>query len=191
MGDLGLVHSRLSVHSIFLQKGTPSALKVGDFSGAFYLDEAGRKNGDSVPKEIRPPEAALGYRLSSAVDMWALGCLAYELVTGRPLFSYESPVENLGKALAISQRYSLVSLPDTKKKRELLLNDRLLFYAIKDGKLNVVVPLLCPSISSDILNVVPDQVLVDFVVKCLDFNPVYRMTVDQALSHPFLLKTNQ
>ena len=34
----------------------------------------------------RAPEIVLGVQYDHAVDMWSLGCIVYELITGKPLF---------------------------------------------------------------------------------------------------------
>ena len=34
----------------------------------------------------RAPEIVLGNRYDTPVDIWSLGCIVYELITGRPLF---------------------------------------------------------------------------------------------------------
>lgn len=94
----------------------------------------------------------------------------------------------MGKMLAISQRYSLTSLPDSKSKRTMLLNGNLLFQPLDGGKMGVIVPKVCPSVHDEILSFINDELLADLVVCCLDFNPKFRITVEQALSHPFMKK---
>ena len=34
----------------------------------------------------RAPEVTLGKQYDFSVDMWSLGCVVFELITGRPLF---------------------------------------------------------------------------------------------------------
>ena len=45
-------------------------------SGFFYVQS----------RYYRAPEIVLGLPYDHAVDMWSLGCIVYELITGRPIF---------------------------------------------------------------------------------------------------------
>jgi serine/threonine protein kinase len=39
-----------------------------------------------TPKSLRAPEIILGCSLNRSIDVWSLGCLVFELLTGLPLF---------------------------------------------------------------------------------------------------------
>jgi serine/threonine protein kinase len=46
----------------------------------------------------RAPEVMLGSRMYSlAIDIWSLGCIFFELITGRPLFKGNSEIDQLMK----------------------------------------------------------------------------------------------
>ncbi|GIL84950.1 hypothetical protein Vretimale_9792 [Volvox reticuliferus] len=50
----------------------------------------------------RPPELLLGEALySTAVDMWSVGCIMAELLTGKPLFDGQGEIEQLDKICAV------------------------------------------------------------------------------------------
>jgi WD40 repeat protein/tRNA A-37 threonylcarbamoyl transferase component Bud32 len=48
-----------------------------------------------TPNYMAPEQAAATGRLSTAVDVWALGAVLYEMLTGRPPFQAESPLHTL------------------------------------------------------------------------------------------------
>lgn len=68
------------------------------------------------PKNFLPPEALQGGRMTVESDIWTLGCTAYLLMTGSPLFSdsyvaspVETATETLGRLeslLAASEKFS-------------------------------------------------------------------------------------
>ena len=58
--------------------------KVSDFGGSFLVDEPSIKT--SVPLALRSPEFLVGRAISKEQDIWAFGCLAFELVVGFPPF---------------------------------------------------------------------------------------------------------
>ncbi|GLC34170.1 hypothetical protein PLESTM_000165800 [Pleodorina starrii] len=50
----------------------------------------------------RPPELLLGEPLySTAVDMWSIGCIMAELLTGKPLFDGQGEIEQLDKICTV------------------------------------------------------------------------------------------
>lgn len=43
-----------------------------------------------VPFALRAPELILGLKLDHRIDVWSFGCIAFELLTGTPLFAVAS-----------------------------------------------------------------------------------------------------
>uniref|UniRef100_A0AAV1VAD2 Protein kinase domain-containing protein n=1 Tax=Peronospora matthiolae TaxID=2874970 RepID=A0AAV1VAD2_9STRA len=72
----------------------PSPVKLVDFGNylganelAAYADADARGGFDVQTVTYRAPEVAAGLLLCSAMDMWSLGCLLLECVSGKPLFT--------------------------------------------------------------------------------------------------------
>jgi len=61
-------------------------VKVADLGAAFFEDQP--PAAVVTPVALRAPETILrdGLRLGMGIDIWAFGCLAFELLTGRALF---------------------------------------------------------------------------------------------------------
>ncbi len=82
----GILHRDIKPSNVWLtQEGHA---KLGDFGlamalGQSHLTEAGSIMGTA---SYMPPEQALGTEVDVRGDLYALGCLLYELVTGRPPF---------------------------------------------------------------------------------------------------------
>jgi hypothetical protein len=79
-------------------------LKLCDFGFARPLDAAGAAGGRYTAyvatRWYRAPELLAGAgRYGAGVDVWAFGCLAAELLTGRPLFPGASDVDQLARLL--------------------------------------------------------------------------------------------
>jgi serine/threonine-protein kinase len=100
----GLVHRDLKPENLFLagEGGVSATLKILDFGLARALDEAGdgaapdasRAAGMSLfgtPEYMAPEQAASG-QVDGRADIYALGCVLYEMLTGRLPFVGPSPV---------------------------------------------------------------------------------------------------
>lgn len=80
----GIVHCDLKPENILLDDVYNFKVKIIDFgssttkalSSIFYIQS----------RFYRAPEVMLGISYSSAIDTWSLGCIAYEMFTGHPLF---------------------------------------------------------------------------------------------------------
>ena len=59
-------------------------LKIVDFGNAVY--SYGLCNSQIQTRHYRAPEVILGFQFNTKADIWSLGCIAFELITGELLF---------------------------------------------------------------------------------------------------------
>ncbi|KZF25835.1 kinase-like protein [Xylona heveae TC161] len=59
-------------------------IKIADFGESFLGNEVAERL--HTPLVVRAPEAIFGDRLDYRVDLWSMGCMLFELVTGQPPF---------------------------------------------------------------------------------------------------------
>ncbi len=95
---VALIHRDLKPDNIMLVRrgGDPDHVKVLDFGLAKVMEHAGNRAlsmaaltaGDIVfgTPDYMAPEQALGQSLDGRVDIYALGCTLFEMLTGRPPF---------------------------------------------------------------------------------------------------------
>ena len=97
----GLVHRDLKPDNVFLVRGPPEAVKVLDFGLVKLIEEAdglGRLTQSGViggtPK-YTSPENAEGRKLDGRSDIYSIGILLFEMITGKPPFYAEGAVDLL------------------------------------------------------------------------------------------------
>jgi hypothetical protein len=94
--DKGVIHRDLKPANVLLaEDGTP---KITDFGLAKKLDEAGKTQAGSVmgtPSYMAPEQACGSIDIGPATDIYALGAILYEMLTGRPPFRASTPVDTI------------------------------------------------------------------------------------------------
>ncbi len=100
----GIVHRDLKPANVFVEGtlGAPTRCRLSDFGLAFMLDPPQDTLGRFTIEGIllgtplyMAPEQAEGRGVGSAVDVYALGCMIHEMLSGRPPF-----VGNVARVLA-------------------------------------------------------------------------------------------
>ncbi|RCH79383.1 Mitogen-activated protein kinase, partial [Rhizopus stolonifer] len=107
----------------------------------------------------------------SIVDMWSVGCIFAEMLGGRPLFKGRDYVDQLNQILGI------LGTPD----EETLVrvgSDRAQVYIRSLPRM--------PKIPFENLYPRANPMAIDLLNKLLEFDPSKRITVEEALAHPYL-----
>ena len=98
----GIVHRDLKPENILLQSGHPV---IADFGIAVALDgESTRLSGSGMaigtPAYMSPEQIACSPQIDGRADMYALGCILYEMLAGGPPFTGANPRSILARKLA-------------------------------------------------------------------------------------------
>jgi hypothetical protein len=101
--ERGLVHRDVKPSNLFLEGGKLEGLKLLDFGIArsmrerVHLTQTGQALG--TPSYMAPEQARGDERIDARADVFALGCVLFECLTGRPPFTGDHPVAVLAKLL--------------------------------------------------------------------------------------------
>lgn len=184
-----IIHCDLKPENILLRQRGQNSIKVIDFGSSCYENQRDSDSSDdnSVYTYIqsrfyRSPEVILGVPYTTQIDMWSLGCILAELYTGYPLFPGENEVEQLAcimeifglppenllnkatrKRLFFDSKGNVRSMTNSKGKKR-RVNSKELHQVVKTGDYNFL----------------------NFIQRCLHWDPDERMTPDEALRHEWI-----
>ncbi|KNZ63717.1 CMGC/MAPK protein kinase [Puccinia sorghi] len=169
-----VIHRDLKPSNLLLNANCD--LKVCDFGLARSIRTAEEETGFMTEyvatRWYRAPEIMLTFKqYTKAIDVWSVGCILGEMLSGRPLFPGRDYHHQLTLILdvlgtpSLDEFYAINSRRSRDYIRSLPLRKRRPFEA------------LYPNAS---------KLAIDFLTKTLTFDPKKRLTVEEALQHPYL-----
>ncbi|RCI05493.1 hypothetical protein CU098_012961, partial [Rhizopus stolonifer] len=171
-----LIHCDLKPENILLKHPTKSTIKVIDFGSSCLESEKVYTYIQS--RFYRSPEVILGMSYSMAIDMWSLGCY--------PLFPGENEQEQLACIMEV-QNVPKSYIIEKSSRRKLFFdsqgNPRIQPNS-KGRKRRPGTKTLEHALKST------DEHFLDFINKCLQWDPDQRLKPDEALKHPWMLKSS-
>lgn len=195
-----IIHCDLKPENILLKHHGRSSTKVIDFGSSCF--EYQKLYTYIQSRFYRAPEIILGSRYSTPIDIWSFGCILAELLTGQPLF----PGEDEGDQLACMME--LLGMPPPKlleqsKRAKYFINSKGIprYCSVTtqaDGRVVLVGgrsrrgKKRGPPGSKDwgtALKGCDDYLFIEFLKRCLHWDPSARLTPAQALRHPWISKS--
>jgi serine/threonine protein kinase len=97
--SLGLIHCDVKPENILIKSFSKVEVKLIDFGSSCFATDTLTTYVQS--RAYRAPEVILGCEYGPAIDIWSLGCVLAELLTGRVLFENASLAHLLCKMSAV------------------------------------------------------------------------------------------
>ncbi|KII88871.1 hypothetical protein PLICRDRAFT_175129 [Plicaturopsis crispa FD-325 SS-3] len=175
-----IVHCDLKPENVLLRHPAKSAIKVIDFGSSCLETEKVYTYIQS--RFYRSPEVILGMNYHMAIDMWSLGCILAELYTGYPIFPGENEQEQLSCIMEV------LGIPD---KDFINRSTRKRIFFDNNGTPRPVVNSKGRRRRPGTKNLAQvlrsnDEDFIDFIAKCLIWDPDRRIKPQQAIVHPFV-----
>ncbi|KAF7507497.1 hypothetical protein GJ744_010428 [Endocarpon pusillum] len=178
-----VIHCDLKPENVLLAHPMHSEIKVIDFGSSCFENEKVYTYIQS--RFYRSPEVILGMSYGMPIDMWSLGCILAELYTGYPIFPGENEQEQLACIMEVFG-------PPEKHLIEKSSRKKLFFDSMGKPRLTVSSKGRRRRPSSKELRQVlkcDDEAFVDFIAKCLRWDPSRRPNPHQAMAHEFVTGT--
>ncbi|KIY69683.1 kinase-like protein [Cylindrobasidium torrendii FP15055 ss-10] len=144
---------------------------------------------------LRPPEILLSSGFGTAVDIWAVGCLTFELMVGRWLFNPEDGGEDW--SLEEDHLAKMMELTGQTRFPQPVLDRARLSEKYFDNKGNLLhIPELIPvpieqAMSNYAIPGLTEEDInegADFIRACLHLDHTQRKSAEELLKHPFAMK---
>ncbi|TGJ79423.1 hypothetical protein E0Z10_g9348 [Xylaria hypoxylon] len=175
-----VIHCDLKPENILLRHPLHSEIKVIDFGSSCFENEKVYTYIQS--RFYRSPEVILGMTYGLPIDMWSLGCILAELYTGVPIFPGENEQEQLACIMEVFG-------PPEKHLIEKSTRKKLFFDSMGKPRLTVSTKGRRRRPSSKTLQQAikcDDEPFLDFLARCLRWDPDRRLKPEEAIRHEFI-----
>merc|ERR1712000_749285 len=199
-----ILHADIKPDNIVVTKDKRTA-KICDLGTASNIDSPENEITPLlVSRFYRPPEVILGMKYNEQVDLWSIGCCLVEMYTGQILFTGKTNNEMLLMHMQVSGKFSKKMLKKGLFSSEHFEGDQGYFLYQKEEtgtKKLITQRMLITKPTRDLMHLlVPNTKLVseqelselrefkDLVQKMFILDPTKRITVEEALKHPFIIR---
>ncbi|XP_075928843.1 uncharacterized protein LOC142930394 [Petromyzon marinus] len=171
-----IIHGDLKPENILIKDQDTSDVRLADFGLSFqecpnYFNTFGTE-------QYTAPEMYLKLPITCSVDMWSLGCVAAELVTGHHLFKRKLGCHHLERVIEILGVPPMTVIVTSKAK--LISFGHMGEIFVKNNK---VTPESLPL--NEVLGTENIHFL-NFIKGCLTWDPMWRFTPEDALEHEWM-----
>jgi len=186
---LGIIHCDLKPENILMKQKDKSGIAIADFGSGCLENEIVYTYIQS--RFYRAPDIMLGvFPYTQQIDMWSFGCIMIELFTGFPLFPGTNEREQIqliidvigmpnANVLGRSTRKHLFKQFNNENKTAVPAPLEVISEREKENRLKYIMEKLRES---------PDPQFVDLICRCLEWDPLKRLTPDEGLAHEWILK---
>jgi len=166
-----VLHRDLKPQNLLINKD--NILKIGDFGLARgYGIPVKNYTHEVVTLWYRPPDVLLGNKTyGTTVDMWSIGCIFAEMVSGKPLFTGNNENDQLKKIFEIMGTPTEKYAPCLREFPE---------WGVGENNFEANEPQNFKELFRDL-----DNDGIDLMQKFLQLEPDKRISAEEALKHPF------
>ncbi|XP_039760922.1 dual specificity tyrosine-phosphorylation-regulated kinase 2 [Pararge aegeria] len=192
-----IIHCDMKPENVLLKQQGRSGIKVIDFGSSCY--EHQRVYTYIQSRFYRAPEVMMGAKYGMPIDMWSLGCILAELLTGFPLLPGEDEADQMACIIELLGMPPQRLIEQGKRSKNFISSKGLPRYCtatmlpdgttlLSSGMSRRGKPRGLPGSKSFVtaLKGCQDKYFIDFIRRCLEWEPEKRLTPAAALRHAWL-----
>ena len=185
--SLNLIHCDLKPENILIKSFSRCEVKVIDFGSSCFTSD--HLSSYIQSRCYRAPEVVIGCHYDGRIDVWSLGCILPELISGLVLFQNNTLPQMMARIAAICGPFPAKMLHGGRHTCRFFTQHGVAF---EQGKESNDLSFYFPKTTTLKQQMpVKDELFYDFVSKCLTVDPEERPTAKALLSHPFILHDYQ
>lgn len=174
----GVVHCDMKPENILLTPGGFKGIKVIDFGSSCFV---GHQRYEYIQSRFyRAPEVILGVQYGPPMDIWSFGCIVIEMMIGKPIFPGNDEHEQLDMLMEVFGPPPKDLLMKCSRKHEFFTSDGRLRVP-KDRRRRRQIG----SITLQQITRITDNLLIDLLNRCFEWDQTKRITAVEALNHPY------
>jgi len=170
-GSKPIVHRDLKPSNILVD--SHGIIKIADLGLARQIPPKGRCTKNVVTPGFRAPELLLSHNYNSAIDIWSLACIMFEMAAGVSLFNPSSDSE-MDQLQAI---FEMCGTPNSENAQELMPLPEI--YSSGNPKPSHLYEYLDSHLRDDFKGLIP------LLISMLSYNPSERPTIDDLIANDF------
>ncbi|XP_041632592.2 putative dual specificity tyrosine-phosphorylation-regulated kinase 3 homolog isoform X2 [Drosophila kikkawai] len=192
-----IIHCDMKPENVLLKQQGRSGIKVIDFGSSCFENQ--RIYTYIQSRFYRAPEVILGSKYGRAIDMWSLGCILAELLSGHALFPGENESDQLACIIEVLGMPNRNILASSKRSKSFFSPKGYPRYCTVRTMSDGMVVLIggqsrrgkprgppCSKSLSKALDGCKDPLFLNFIRGCLEWDAEKRLTPSEALKHPWL-----
>ncbi|XP_039496361.1 putative dual specificity tyrosine-phosphorylation-regulated kinase 3 homolog [Drosophila santomea] len=192
-----IIHCDMKPENVLLKQQGRSGIKVIDFGSSCFENQ--RIYTYIQSRFYRAPEVILGAKYGRAIDMWSLGCILAELLSGHALFPGENESDQLACIIEVLGMPNKNILASSKRSKSFFSPKGYPRYCTVRTMSDGMVVLIggqsrrgkqrgppCSKSLSKALDGCKDPLFLNFIRGCLEWDADKRLTPTEALKHPWL-----
>jgi dual specificity tyrosine-phosphorylation-regulated kinase 2/3/4 len=173
-----VVHCDMKPENVLLCPESSTDVRVIDFGSSCVV---GQQRYEYIQSRFyRAPEVILGLSYGPPMDIWSFACIVAELMMGRPLFAGDDEAEQIQMLMEVLGAPPRHLIDRCARRKHFFLADGTPLPAGRNRRRRQIRGMTLRQLTK-----INDNLLLDLLGKCLEWDQNKRITAPEAINHPW------